>query len=223
MTATGNPPAGDCGTGPYEMGDPDLTPRPIDAMLPHRSPRMAARHCAFCRHTLQGFRDALSAREAAITGQCQCCQDQTDEAALAIERAYAEHHGFDLDAALLPDDGPCRSYDEAGPGAGKEADGFPQCAVCGYMLTEHDQSSLSEISQASPTREAVLEPLAVALGVDDPDDIGAILDAMSERLTKASGRPVFLHSIDNMTDLDHFEAAYADRLRRERQEAKPDA
>jgi hypothetical protein len=213
MSETGNPPAGDCGTGPYEMGDPDLTPRPIDQFLPDRSPRMAARRCAFCRHPLHRFRDALSAREAAVTGQCQCCQDTTDAAALAIERVYAAHHGFDLDPVVPPDDGPCREYDEAGPGAGLEADGFPQCAGCGYLRSEHVSSALSEISRAMHTQEAVLEPLAVALGVDDPSDIGAILDAMSERLTKASGRPVYLHTIDGLTDLARFEAAYAERRR----------
>jgi hypothetical protein len=273
MTPTGNPPAGACGSGPHEMGDPDLTPRPIDTLLPHRSPRMAVRRCAFCRHPLQGFRDALSAREAEITGQCQCCQDRTDEASLAIEREYAAHHGFDLDAALLPDDAACKRYDAAGPGAGAEADGFPQCAVCGYMLTEHDpcpsfeaqvegevpdadhprvmcvcgyawqlhraahggptpdqrtallenDAREYEISRASHTQEAVFEPLAVALGVDDPGDVGAILEAMSDRLTKASGRPVYLHTVNSLTDLARFEAAHAARLRREREEANPDA
>lgn len=36
----------------------------------------------------------------------------------------------------LAGDGPCGEYDEGGPGTIMD-DGYPQCAGCGYMKTEH--------------------------------------------------------------------------------------
>ena len=42
----------------------------------------------------------------------------------------------------LPDpayEPPCDEYDPAGPGAGVEADGFPQCAMCGWPKKAHDE------------------------------------------------------------------------------------
>lgn len=50
-------------------------------------------------------------------------------------------HVTDEGERIPPAEGsrPCDEYDPAGPGAGKEADGHPQCAGCGHPKTKHSK------------------------------------------------------------------------------------
>jgi|TARA_R110000824_G_C15139486_1_gene669870 hypothetical protein len=49
--------------------------RPIDAIFPKRRGAMQLGLCPTCGSDATEFRDALSQREAQISGCCQACQD----------------------------------------------------------------------------------------------------------------------------------------------------
>jgi len=64
-------------TVPAPTFDPNEPMRPVDAFVPQRREAKAHNQCVFdITHDATTFRDALSAKDYAITGACQACQDR---------------------------------------------------------------------------------------------------------------------------------------------------
>jgi hypothetical protein len=72
--------------------------------------------------------------------------DWLHEASIPVAAAPANAAGEPITGSLttygervppIEGDTPCDEYDPAGIGAGVEADGFPQCAMCGFSKSEH--------------------------------------------------------------------------------------
>ena len=49
--------------------------KPAGFLFAQAAPAIREGNCAFCKKPVEGFTDALSAREFSVSGMCQPCQD----------------------------------------------------------------------------------------------------------------------------------------------------
>lgn len=124
--------------------------------------------------------------------------------------------------APIHGDPPCSDYDPAGPGAGTEYDGEPQCANCGWAKTDHSPDAVRVFDLQRERDEARAIALKCSLTNDYVQSVLAAQDERAAQLNAAEARVTelerigraFLSAYENTTETGFRERCEAiDRLR----------